>query len=354
MALDDFATAAEMGTSAQDSELDEDIFDFPPMASVETAVAKEEAVSAVEAPVEEAPVEAAPTEAVEPEEPAAAAPDPVAAEEETVCTGLDPELDVDLFDFPPLEIPGASKAKTEAAKLEENIDQAAKVVNDLLEDDLSEMIDSSLDERPSPEEKSAPAPTPAPSAAPAPVAPVAPPAPVQVAAPAPLSIGSVAAPSGDPRIAWALTAAALVFIFGVLAIAWRATSNLGSSLDSLRSGLEEGNDRFAAQSETTLQRLTALEMQLLNQQKLAAQAAAGGAQVEIPPDLPAPHRLSLLVAEEAISKGQFSEARRQIFGLLATIDSLSEQDRQDVEHAAAYLVARSYQVEAEALEGDKR
>lgn len=368
MALDDFATAAEMGVDPNAVDLDEDLFDFPLQASLESEP-EEEAPMAASGDAPEAVDEPAIAAAAAPEPPAvegdSASPAPVeepaqpvaVASEPTTITGLDPELDEDLFGFPPMEIPGQPD-RSEAA-VEEKIDEAAQAVTDLLEDDLDEMIGEAEAEM---EPEAGEAPPAAPAAAPvvaapttAPAAPAvrfeAPPAAVPIAIPvggqlAPSPVGST-----NPKIAWTLTVASLLFIFGILGIAWRATSSMGSAMEGMQGRLEEGNRRMAAQNELTIRRLTEMEAELLRQQKLATEATAGVTITEKPRELMAPHELTLLVAGEAIDAGQFSEARRVLYHLLATADRLGSKDRIAAEQKAAFLIGQTYQAEAEALDG---
>ncbi len=376
MALDDFATAAEMGVDPDAVDLDEDLFDFPLQASLESEpeeeaaaggdapeVAAEPAVAAAEPPAaEEASAPPAPVE-----EPAVETEPVAVASEPTTITGLDPELDEDLFGFPPMEIPG-QPAPTEAAAVEKSIDQAAQGVTDLLEDDLDEMIgEAEAEMEPEVEEAPPAAPTAAPAPAPAPAAPAAaapatapaaqavraeaPPAAIPIAVPVGTQLAPAPVGSTNPKIAWTLIVASLLFIFGILGIAWRATSSMGSAMEGMQGRLEEGNRRMAAQNELTLRRLSEMEAELLRQQKLATEAAAGVTVTEKPRELMAPHELTMLVAGEAIDAGQFTEARRILYHLLATADRLDSKDRLAAEQKAAFLIAQTYQAEAEALEG---
>jgi len=341
MALDDFATASEMGVEPGAVDLDEDLFDFPLQQSMESLVAEEgggrTASSAAPPPVEHHDVHEPP--------PATAA--------ATTFTGLDPELDEDLFGFPPMESPGQARPAPRVAPTP--AEAAAAQVADFLEDDLDALIGEA-----EVEERAKAAPAAQPRAAAPPVAPVSTAPPAAPAQGVPLfvppggQLAPVAVGSSDPRIAWALTAAALVFVLGILGIAWRAVSGMGSAWERMQGTVEEGNRRMTAQLELTMRRQLEMEAELLHQKKLAAEAAASLPEAQKPRELMAPHELSLLVAEEAIGAGEFEEARRVLYNLLATADRLDEEDRAEAEERAAFLVGRTYQAEAEHLAGGER
>lgn len=341
MALDDFATASEMGVAPGAVDLDEDLFDFPLQQSMESLVAEkgDGATASSAAPP--------PIQVLDKDVP------PPATTETTTFTGLDPELDEDLFGFPPMEIPGQARPTAPAAA--PPAEAAAAQVAAFLEDDLDALIvEAEVEER----ARAAPAAVPrstTPPVAPASCAPSAAPAQgVPLVVPPGGQLTPIAVGSSDPRIAWALTAAALVFVLGILGIAWRAVSGMGSAWDRMQGTVEEGNRRMTAQLELTMRRQLEMEAELLRQRKLAAEAAASLPEAQKPRELMAPHQLSLLVAEEALDAGEFEEARRVLYNLLATADRLDEEDRAEAEERAAFLVGHTYQAEAEHLAGGER
>ena len=58
-------------------------------------------------------------------------------------------------------------------------------------------------------------------------------------------------------------------------------------------------------------------------------------------------------AREEMDRGEFQAARRRLFRLLATIDDPLAEDAPEAEEQANLLIAETYLLEADALEGDE-
>ena len=349
MGLDDFAPAEEA------NDLDEDLFDFPPMELPEAPVAEAEPAPAGEAAAAPAAADAA--------APAAAAPVPNTP---TICTGLDPELDEDLFGFPPMDLSELGIVAGDAAQgdIEESIQKATQQVTDMLEDDLGDIVREASAEEATPApppppleipdapapavQEAAPAPQPAAQPAPAAQAP-APAAPVatQVAYAAPVAVSST-----SPRAMWVLTAGVLLFMVGILSIAWRATSVFHEQIQSVRKDVADSATNLRDSTTDTMKELAELERELIRYQ---VNAAKTGQDSEIPPqglEIQAPHEVVLQVATEAIENGQYQEARQMLFNLLAEADNHPEDIRDDMERRASTLIAESHKSQAESMPGE--
>jgi HAMP domain-containing protein len=317
MAMDDFAPA---GPEQLSDELDQDLFDFPPM---------------------EEPKVSAPA-------PEAAAPAPTAAPAAASTggyTGMDEDLDLDIFDFPPLIDSSRTQAPAIAGgDLEESIEQAAKAVSELLEDDLGEMI--AVHERDLAERDAVDAPTVAP-AAPAAAAPVATPAP----ATAPTTVAVSAAPS---KVQWVLVGALIVFMVGVLGIAWRLTSSFSDSLERVRDDVELGNQALESQNAAQMRRIDELQRELLAQQALASQQVA--VSTETPRQFTArtPAELTILAAQASIESGEFAAARQMLFRDLASADSMPIDQRESTVQRMELLIAQSFELQARQLQEEGR
>jgi len=71
-------------------------------------------------------------------------------------------------------------------------------------------------------------------------------------------------------------------------------------------------------------------------------------------DAPPEAYSTLFEAESSMERGEYRRARRTVFGLLAVIDRVPEEERSDVEAKAGFLVAESYRLEARGpAEGDR-
>mgnify|MGYP006928156294 FL=1 len=337
MGLDDFAPATKANS------LDEDLFDFPPMempaAPQAEADAGPGADSAAGASAGDASAPAAPP-----------------AKEPIVCTGLDPELDEDLFGFPPMDLSslGIVQGKPD---IEESIDMAAQQVNNLLEDDLGDIVhEAQAEEMAAESAAQAPGTQAAPAqAASQQAAPVAGQAPAQMIAPAAMQVAypTVAVASGSPKALWVLTAGVILFMVGILSIAWRATSVFQQQIQAVRSDVEATTNELRVSTTDSIKELAALERELLRNQLDAAKQGRDSQKVYEGLAIQAPHEVVLSVATEAIEAGKFPEARKMLFNLLAEADNHPAAGRDEMERRANFLIARSHKDQAESMTGDK-
>ncbi|MFT7487040.1 MAG: hypothetical protein ACI9F9_002899, partial [Candidatus Paceibacteria bacterium] len=216
MGLDDFAPAA----SAEEN-LDEDLFDFPPMNIPEPPRAEVEVVAEVATDDLDLSEEGSTAVAKE-------------AKGRATCTGLDPKLDADLFGFPPLDLSSLGAAEPEQLDAELAVAGGGPSVADFLEDDLGDIMRDAHEEQ---ERTTVPAAqgsivqpvAAAASVASAPVAAAASVASAPVAAApaamaAPVQVHTVAAAGPPSKLMLVMTAATILFMCGLLGIAWRATS----------------------------------------------------------------------------------------------------------------------------------
>lgn len=306
MALDDFTPSSEPPENDLDSPSPalpaegDDLFDFE---------AEELDAESPLAASEESPAPATPSSPQE------------------ACSGLDPELDIDLFGFPPMDLSSLGIEPEEASSLEADLEVATSGIEDLLSEELSELDPV----QPSPE------PTPPPAAPAAVAAPAPAPATAPAVAPAPVAIA--ARPTS--AASWVLTVAVVVFLFGLLGIAWRATSNVQQQLQQVRSDVDASAERIGQRTAAELREIVAAQGQ--SGSTLQERGPSGL------PSLEPLHETSLLLAEEAIDEARFPEARRILFQLLAEVDRLPEGQREAVEQRAAYMIADSHRAEAESL-----
>lgn len=346
MGLDDFAPASKAAVN-----LDEDLFDFPPLEIPEPPKAEEPA-SAEAAPAAEASAESAPASAQ-------------AAQQPGACTGLDPELDEDIFEFPPLDLSslGLAADGSPSTEVEQSIDAAAQVVSDLLEDDLSDIMrDAHVEQKKSeaanrqatavePEQVAA-----ATAQAPAAAAPqVAAPAPLQQVAPqmmaAPVGLHTVAVAAPPSKAMMVLTGATIFFMVGLLGIAWRATTSFQQQIRSVSQSVEAGTAQLQNATTSSLDELARIERELLLNQMQAAQVNhLPGTPQAIPP-MAAPYETILEVARQAIASARFEDARRMLFTLLAEADRFPADARESLERDASFLIAASHKAEAQLHRG---
>lgn len=325
MAMDDFAPA---GPEQLNDELDQDLFDFPPMEAPKASAAASE-------PDEPTTVtETAPT----PTSPASP------AKASGGYTGMDEDLDLDIFDFPPLVDHSQNEAPLIAGgDLEESIEDAAKAVSELLEDDLGEMIavhERDLAERDAPRQEAAPAPAPAPAMAPAPAA---------STAPATLTVSS--APS---KVQWVLVGSLITFMVGVLGIAWRLTSTFSDSLERVRDDVELGNQALETQNLEQMRRIDELQRELLAQQALASQQLAAAGETKTTFTTHSPADLTILAAEASLQSGEFAAARQMLFRDLAAADSMPIDQREATVQRMELLIAHSFELQAQQLQEEGR
>ena len=336
MALDDFAPASEIPEPNPDSplakagEADEDLFNFP--------------AAAPEAGPEAPAADAESGEDLMADPPAKA--EPVKTEIE--CTGLDPELDVDVFDFPPLDLSSLGVEEPEAP-LEETIEAATQSVHALLQDDLGDStnleldaphFDDDLEDLPSAAAQATAAPQSqefAPHTGPQPNQPQAIATPVHVAVPA---------GGGSSKALWVMTAGLLVFLFGLLAIAWRATSSFQQQIEQVRAEVTTNTAEIQRETADELERIVAMQGQLLRG------AGQGVDEPQLIPAMESPAATVMTVAQEAIEQGRFADARRMLFTLLAEADRYPAESREEMERHAGFLIAASHKHEAQTLPED--
>lgn len=330
MAMDDFASASDPKAPGKEIDLDEDLFDFPPIETEEASAAS----------VEAAPAEAAPAPTAAPE--TTSAPSPTAASPSAAAsagyTGMDPDLDVDIFDFPPIE-DDAAPPSIAGGDLEASLDEAAETVHTLIEDDLGEMIQEHHEELERQKVEAEAPPAPPEPEAPQPAA----------STPTPASLPAVAVSAGSSRTQQVLVGAVILFMVGVLSIAWRLTSTFSQSLERVRDDVEAGNRTLSEQSLAQLQRIDELEAELVEQQRRAARAETEGHAAV--PAMRSPIDLTLLSAESAIEDGDFAAAREILYGDLASIDALPTEMRAGAAERMEFMIARSYELEARRLGG---
>lgn len=345
MGLDDFAPAgaipAPTPPTRADSKLDEDLFDFPPM----------------ELPHVPAP-EVETSEALESNEPVAEAAPASQPAAPKVCTGLDPALDEDLFGFPPMDLSGLgiNPDGTLSVELELSIDQAAQSVTDLLEDDLGDIVrDAHKEQQAAVKAQDKPAPAPAAQAA------VPAPAPnqgqvqAQVQPPQFAPTNQVPAQGGwsgpsSPKAMWVLTGATVCFMFGLLGIAWRATSSFQQQIQGVREEVQLNNTRLQAATSQNFDDLSKMERDLRDQIKTTQSAGTSGA---IEP-MARPHDIAMEVARQSIASGRPADARRMLYKLLAEADNHPADTREAMEREASFLIAECHKVEAELQYGGQQ
>ncbi len=329
MAMDDFGSSTGVGAGP---DLDEDLFDFPPMEVAEPAPI---AVEAAEEP-------AAPKEgATQPK--AAAAP----AAQSKGYTGMDAELDLDIFNFPVLE----DDSVEATASIEASIDEAAQTVNDLLEDDLGEMIQDHHEELERKKEAEEVAKQPPVASTPAPSAPV-------QTAPAPVmavpSVQTIPVAGLPTRVQWVLVGVASAFMLGLLLIAWQLTSAFSRSLERVRDDVAESTQALQVQNAEQIARIDELQAELLAQQALANQALQEGAAGTPPLARRTSSEITLLAAQSSIDSHDFTAARRMLFRDLANADTIPIEERDEMTQKMEFMIARSYLLESQVLAEEGR
>ena len=356
MALDDFAPASDLpepkplAPEPQAPDLDEDLFDFAALQAEQ-----EPEGGAVQAAAGEASREDDGDDLMaEPQETASDAgadPQSKARDLSSVCSGLDPELDVDIFNFPPLDLTslGISPGEVEPAAVEQSIEAATRSVHDLLNEDLDAPrsaptthpyagsdvdFDDSEEELVGQHEHDHQR-EPRPRQAEPGTAPTAP----------QLVLPQGYAP-GASKAVWVLTAAVVVFMFGLLAIAWRATSSFQQQIEQVRSDVKETTAQLQRETAGELQQIVQIQSDLIRG------GSSGEARREPIPAMDAAHDTALAAARESIAIGRFAEARRTLFMLLAEADRFPPESRDELERKAAFLIATSHKREAETLRED--
>jgi len=343
MALDDFAPASETPGQNPDGALpnaqpaDEDLFNFPAPLAEPTATAEQPEAATGDDLMSDPPA----TEA------------PALPKTDIECTGLDPELDVDVFDFPPLDLSSLGVEPEPELPIEDSIEAATQSVHALLQDDLgdtlvqppaSTQLGNDLASSDSANASGAQS-----SYAQAPEA--ADLAQAQIQAQYQAQLAAQAAPmrvavpaAASPKALWVLTGAVVVFLVGLLAIAWRATSSFQQQIEQVRADVSTSTAQLQRETADELQQIVALQGQMLRS------TPQNTAEVERIPAMESPHETVLTVAREAIAKGRFADARRMLFTLLAEADRFPVESREDMERRASFLIAASHKREAETLQ----
>ncbi len=178
---------------------------------------------------------------------------------------------------------------------------------------------------------------PTPPRSPAAAAPV--PQPVQVvAAPAP-------APGGWTKVVIAAAAAVLLLEIGLVGAMWQANRSFATALLEVHAE-RDSEPRAAAPAGAEP---TAVTPGITPAVSPGVERPAG-VPTTTPEAIPAEDELALSLAEEEIRNGKYSDARRRLRRLLATIDRVDERRRERVAAEAAYRIAETYRLEAEAQE----
>jgi len=176
------------------------------------------------------------------------------------------------------------------------------------------------------------------------------------AAPTLLGLGA------SSRALWVFTGASILFMIGVLMIAWNLSSAFEKQLQVARA---QSPDSQSPEARQAIQQDPAQHYPPDTNQDVeriddpSALSSTDGSAVRLPrqpressktlADLEAPHESVLVVAESAIADGRFIEARRLLFGLLAEIDRIPADSRARAEERATFLIAGSHKAEAELL-----
>jgi hypothetical protein len=157
-----------------------------------------------------------------------------------------------------------------------------------------------------------------------------------------------AEPARAGRPLLALVGAAVAANVLVAALFWNATTTMGAGVERMREELARNAERIAEQNKHLAlqgERLAELD---------ARRAAAPEALAERAPTLEEPDAAALRLAKEELALGRHGEARARLSRLLARIDSLDAARRPEVEAEALYLVAESWQAQADAKGGGVR
>ena len=167
---------------------------------------------------------------------------------------------------------------------------------------------------------------------------------------APELLVPAAAPSA-PQASWnqkavlALVGVVLLVNAGIGLLAWRTSNNVGSGVATMREELALNADRLAKQNERIAE---------LSRQRDAAVAAAANGAGEPLPALEAFDVAALRLARQEIDLGRNAEARLRLNRLLARIDAVEADRRADVEARAGYLLAQSLQSQADLKRSEAR
>lgn len=325
MSLDDFSPAGDAEEPRDDlNDLDEDLFDFPPVDVPEASARPAE------------PSESELDAALDQTSPALPANEP----EQATAGSIDMQLEEeDLLDAPSVAggdaIPAAppSAAASPGASAGDIDDEVEQLMREAKEEQRR-----AEERRQSQRRAAAPPAEPQPAVEPAPALPLASPeaplAPVQV---------PVVSTGGSPAL-WVFTALSACFMAGLLFIAWNFTSAYERRLDA------QPEDTGLAQFEPAPAfETTQVETETPTRPDPDDRSEATRRGGESIPPLESFHDSVLAVADSAIADGRFNEARRMVYGLLAELDRLPPEARQEVERRSAYLIAFSHEAEADHL-----
>lgn len=317
MALEDFTPEPEASPAARPEEVnplleaeeDEDLFDFPPV----VAFAEEEEGES-EPPVKTPPAflddfDRGDTAPGEPDSPQSQETSTSAAGD---AGGRKPDL--------------ASDDLALDAGLWTGVGEFDGSEDGPVEDTLRRISELESEPEP-PSAPRAPAPAAAPSAA----------RPVQiVAAPAP--------GDGWTRVALIAATAICLLEVGIIGVVWQTNRSFVTALLEVRAerGLTspERIDRDPSEPQTS--QVTP---------PIVTNSSPAEAPVQrAPAALPPEDELALSLADEEIQGGRYAAARRRLRRLLATIDRVDERRRDRVAAEAAYRIAQTYRLQAEAME----
>ncbi len=145
---------------------------------------------------------------------------------------------------------------------------------------------------------------------------------------------TVAAPASPPtrsvKVALGMVVAASIINLAFFGVVWKSDSGVGETLQSIES-------RF-------LNRVIDIEQSLLS----TAEAQAMSIQPYVAPET-GPHS-GVIHARKLISSGDYPEARRRCYSILAILDRFGDAEREEIEAQCTFLLADSYRREAEDYE----
>lgn len=168
---------------------------------------------------------------------------------------------------------------------------------------------------------------------------------IERVAPELLEVERVPAPRVEParprRTTIALVGAAVAANLVVAALFWNATTTMGAGVQDMREELAKNAERIAEQNKHLAEqgrRLAELDARDVARPEALAPRA---------PALEEPEAAALRLAREELALGRRGEARARLSRLLARVDSLDAARRPAVEAEALYLVAASWQAQAD-------
>jgi hypothetical protein len=150
---------------------------------------------------------------------------------------------------------------------------------------------------------------------------------------------------------WIAVAAVLTLNLVLLMLGMSAISSVSSSVEDFSSTL---GDVVREMQNTKVLQARELEEATLAAARREPEAPAvtsgAGPRVEVEPFA----RGELKAARAEIDRGEFSNARRRLFRLLATIDDPLSEDETFAEEQANLLIAESFVAESNAIQGAQR